>query len=296
MSSSSPRLQLLAAKLARVAASPAFELRFLAQQVLGHGRPPSESQLGACLQQMTAAQFGDLLELVRQRTEQHKPLQYILGDQPFAGLSIRVRPPVLIPRWETEEWVVRLMERLAERGDEFVVWDLCTGSGCIALAMHRHLQARCAQPQVYGVDVNPQAIQLATENAAQNQLHGVKFVLADLMQARALDNLPRPHLIVSNPPYIAQREYDVDLDPSVRDWEDRRALVGGLVGTEFHERIAAIAQDVLRPSAPTGMPRLAMEIGETQGGQVQRILQAHGFSNVIIEQDMAGRHRCVVAQ
>ncbi|KAI8148146.1 S-adenosyl-L-methionine-dependent methyltransferase, partial [Fennellomyces sp. T-0311] len=191
---------------------------------------------------------------VQDRVVRHKPLQYILGSQPFGDLDIVTRPPVLIPRWETEEWVYRLIDlilpQLRHKKESFRVLDICTGSGCIALALATHLP----NASIFATDLSTDAIDLAQHN---HQIHAslirnsvLRFKQIDVFDDQAM-NLDPFDLIVSNPPYITRDEYE-HLDPDVKQWEDVRALVADQEGTAIHRRIATLASNGLLKSNQNG--------------------------------------------
>ncbi|KAJ7647132.1 S-adenosyl-L-methionine-dependent methyltransferase [Roridomyces roridus] len=175
-----------------------------------------------------------------------EPLQYILGEQPFGPLSIKLRSPVLIPRPETEDWAIRLAERLASRPHTrpLSMLDLGTGTGCIPLLICSLLPP--GSVQATGIDISEEAVKLATENAALCSPSGNTF---RAVRASFLDPLfPHPNLgvhppfdiVTSNPPYISWHEY-TQLSRSVTDYEDPRALFGGPDGLDFYHAIAALA-------------------------------------------------------
>lgn len=204
------------------------------------------------------------------------------GTQPFGPLTLLTRPPVLIPRPETEDWALRLAHRLAPNASQpITLLDLCTGSACIPLLLcavwPRH------SVRAYGVDVSPDAIQLARDNAALCGLSGAyEPLLADIRDpAFLVASGPSPpfDVITSNPPYIPRREYD-QLSPSVKNYEDARALLGdpdpgheGGRGLTFYRSIAKlIACDGVL--SDTGV--VAVEVGHDQAREVEQILQREG--------------------
>ncbi|RKP12118.1 S-adenosyl-L-methionine-dependent methyltransferase [Piptocephalis cylindrospora] len=236
-----------------------------------------------------------------ERARLRKPLQYILGTQPFGDLELLTRPPTLIPRWETEEWVLRLaglISSTSPSGPPLRILDLCTGTGCIALGLAAHCPS--GQVQVWGVDVAESAILLARENAKKMHplLRGnsVHFQLGDLNDPSSLPQGPFD-LIVSNPPYVTQEDW-AGLEPEVRVWEDSRALVADHAGLQCHQAIASLAASHLLHiphPGPRTLPRLLMECGEGQGKVIQDILNSVKFSRTDIWLDLAGSDRVVVA-
>ncbi|KAI0315957.1 S-adenosyl-L-methionine-dependent methyltransferase [Amylostereum chailletii] len=236
------------------------------------------------------------------RRARGEPLQYILGTQPFGSLDILVRPPVLIPRPETEHWTIRLSEALAPSPDAPVrVLDLCTGSGCIPLLL-------CAlwplgSTRAVGVDISLAALQLATENARhlshasapsvpRNTFRSVWGDLrAPLHLASALPHKPFS-LLTANPPYIPPPDYAV-LPRSVRAYEDRRALLGG--GQDGLALYRSIAQFVAAPGVLAPGGSLALEVGDGQAPSVRDILsRPRLFAKTEIWQDPWGKERVVL--
>lgn len=165
------------------------------------------------------------------------PLQYLLGTQPFGDLEIRCRPGVLIPRPETEAWVVKLAEVVGgyerkDGGKGLKVLDLCTGSGCIALLLNSLLRRRFPALSVRGVDIESKAIALARENLADatgltlpKSEHDIIFEKADIFSKGWLESLDEVDILVSNPPYISTKGFNHDTGRSVRRYEPKLALV-----------------------------------------------------------------------
>jgi release factor glutamine methyltransferase len=275
------------------------------------------------------------IEQMLQRRVAGEPLQYILGTQPFGTLELRVRPPTLIPRPETEEWTIRLAERLrptlASRPKTRVL-DLCTGTGCIPLLLCNMWAPHAVE--AVGVDVSDDALLLARENAEDCRIDNkidnnasntcqVEFVREDILSPAFCEMLqshcafrPGFHVITSNPPYIPLEEYN-QLDGSVKEWEDPRALIGdpedwpqdvrlsstlssGVTvqdhrGLAFYRALARLASvpGVLAPGCP-----LVMEVGHNQARDVEEIMQGEtskrAFSNVERWKDAWGVERVVV--
>ncbi|QQR48853.1 peptide chain release factor N(5)-glutamine methyltransferase [bacterium] len=226
---------------------------------------------------------------IKERTQDKKPLQYILGSVPFADLDIIVEPPILIPRPETEEIVVWLIDvlRVSGRAD-WKILDLCTGSGCIALA----LAAAFEQAHVVGIDKNPHAVDLARRNAHHNNLERVTFTVSDLFQA--LDPKQPFDLIISNPPYLSDESY-LQVSKEVSVWEDKNALVAPRHGMGLYERIVAQAPDFLLPSDNDKVPQLVFEIGKDQD-EIEEIIKNGGFNQVKVYHDLGGLRRWVTAR
>jgi release factor glutamine methyltransferase len=222
---------------------------------------------------LTEAERAAARELV-QRRGAREPLAYVLGDWDFRRLTLRTDARALVPRPETEIVVERCLELLRDV-DAPRVLDVGTGSGAIALALaHEHPGAR-----VVATDASEAALELAQENAREHGLD-VTFMRADL-----LDGVDGPFdLVVSNPPYVEPGELDA-LEPEVRDWEPREALVD--VGQT--ERLVADATRVL-----TGW--LVLEVHEHHACDAAALLADAGYDSVRITLDLAGKERVVEAR
>ncbi|KAH9948530.1 S-adenosyl-L-methionine-dependent methyltransferase [Amylocystis lapponica] len=261
-------------------------------------------------------------DMVRRRIR-GEPLQYILGTQPFGPLTLLTRPPVLIPRPETEDWAIRLSKLVAPtRKQPVSLLDLCTGSGCIPLLLCHLWPA--GSVHACGVDISETAVQLARDNAAicgiaipddsytplvaavnQGGVNTFTPLLANMRDpAFALSaRLCAPYdIVTSNPPYIPRREYD-ELPVSVKDYEDPRALLGDPDsdshpttgrGLSFYHTIADLLcnTQLLKDSGV-----VALEVGDGQAGDVARILEREGrMRGIDIWKDPWDKERVVVAR
>ena len=212
-------------------------------------------------------------DLVTKRGERI-PLQHLTGEQEFMGLDFHVYEHVLIPRQDTE----CLVERVLPYVDGKRVLDVCTGSGCIAIAI-----AKLGKPFiVHGVDISEEALAVARQNATELNA-SVELFAGDLMTR--MDG--QYDVIVSNPPYIPPSVIE-GLMPEVRLHEPMLALDGGQDGLEFYRRIAGQAVTRLAPNG-----RLFLEIGCEQAAAVAEILQKQGYREVQVFQDLAGKDRIV---
>lgn len=227
---------------------------------------------------------------VKEYCADHKPLGYILGSVPFADLTINVVPPLLIPRSETEEWVEWVITELKEYKKETLrILDLCTGTGCIALALAQAFP----NAEIIGVDINPVAIEAAQKNAATNNILNARFILSDVFSAVEGQTFD---VIVSNPPYIDLEEWKT-LAPSVKNWEDPAALVAPHKGLFFYEKITAQAPSFLKTdSIVKNAPRLIVEIGYQQNESVTALFEAQGYKNVAAHKDINENWRWVSAE
>ncbi len=206
------------------------------------------------------------------------PLSHITGQRAFWNRTFRVTPAVLDPRPDTETLIAAALEGPPARR----ILDLGTGSGCILLT----LLAEWPGATGVGVDISPEALAVAADNAWRL---GVDR-RAELRRGDWCEGLEGPFdLIVSNPPYIAEREI-AGLAPEVRLHEPRMALSGGADGLDAYRRIAAGAA---RLAAPGG--RILLEIGPSQAAEVSRILAGAGLGGISVLRDFDARDRVVRA-
>ncbi len=217
-----------------------------------------------------------------------EPLQYILGTQEFCGLEFHVNPAVLIPRPETELLVEYVAQRIpAER--QATIVDVCTGSGCIAVAIAR-LRPRA---RVIATDLSSPSLDVARQNATRHEVcERITWLEGDLLRPLAEKGLEgRIDVIVSNPPYIAEVDW-ATLQPEVRLFEPRGALVAGPQGTELHERLL---QEAGRYLSSDGA--LIMEIGAGQARAMRQIVsQIPGYRFHRLIYDEAGLERVVIVE
>ena len=217
-----------------------------------------------------AARYEELLT----RRASGVPLQYLTREQNFCGLSLYVDERVLIPRQDTE----CLVEEVLRDGACGDLLDLCTGSGCIPLALLKHGNFSCA----LGADISAEALAVAETNRART---GLPLLLR---QSDLFSEIPeRFDVITANPPYIESAEIE-SLSVEVRDHEPRLALDGAADGLAFYRRLAAESGAHLKPGG-----RLYLEIGMAQGAAVASLLEAAAFSDIQIIRDLAGRDRIV---
>lgn len=227
-------------------------------------------------------------ESVVLRRMAREPLQYILGTQEFCGLDFHVNPAVLIPRPESE---LLVQETLREGGfaEGAVLVDVGTGSGCVAVTLATILSGM----RIFALDCSGDALTVAKSNAER---HGVSDKITwkegDLLSPLHECNLVGAvDAIVSNPPYIAEETWG-DLQPEVRDFEPRLALVAGQRGTEFHERLFRDAKEFL---VSGGL--LVMELGEGQALLVRQAAErTGGYTGLQTARDEGGIERVMIAR
>lgn len=212
-----------------------------------------------------------------------EPMQYILGETEFFGLTLRVNPDVLIPRPETELLVEHVLTSAAQaQSDNLRILDVGTGSGAIALALAQNLPSAT----LTAVDLSPQALATARQNAASLGLADrVRFLQSDLLNAVAAETFD---IIVSNPPYIPTTDA-VTLHPQVRDFEPSLALFAGETGLDLYARLIPQALTALTPGG-----LLALEIGHGQETKIRQLLT--GWQHIRFIPDLQHIPRVVLAQ
>ena len=215
---------------------------------------------------------------VRARTK--IPVQYIIGLADFMGSKYVVNENVLIPRGETEQLVMRVLDILRSNNTKKVL-DIGTGSGCIPCAI-----AQGGDYYITSVDISSKALEVAKENVKRLELEKkIKLIESDLFSD--LDKNTKFDVIVSNPPYIpvgTELQKEVTFEPST-------ALFANDNGLEFYEKIIPQSREFLNDNG-----FIAFEIGYDQGDAVYKLLEQAGFKNIIIEKDIMGLDRIVYAQ
>ena len=226
--------------------------------------------------QLTASEY-ELFDGFLKRRMQHEPCQYIIGHTEFYGLSFLVNEHVLIPRQDTELLVEEALKTTAE---DSRVLDLCTGSGAVAVAI-KHSRPDAA---VTALDISKDALETAKKNAEQNGCE-IEFLLSDLFEELGAER--KFDVIVSNPPYISETEYET-LMPEVKDHEPSLALLAGEEGLDIYRRLITEA-----PRYLTKGGALLVEIGCSQAEAVSGLFKENGFKEIKVIKDLAGLDRVV---
>lgn len=256
----------------------------LLRHVLGRDR----AWLFAHYSDNLATEHQRLFERLIGRRNTREPIQYIVGRQEFWGRDFIVSSGVLIPRPETELVVETGITRAAGMKTPLIL-DLCTGSGCIAISMAAELR----DARIFATDISDKALTIAQENARRLGVSDrIRFFKGDLFGPfEELDIRGHVDMIVSNPPYVPSSELET-LQPEVRDFEPRTALVAGPEGTEIHERIISAASEYLRRGG-----WLIMEMGLGQSDPLRGMAERTGaFSSVSVLKDLAGIDRVITGQ
>ena len=225
--------------------------------------------------------FSPYMQEVVSRLRHFEPIQYVFGHTLWCGLDLKVTPATLIPRPETAELVIKV-ESLKLKEERPRILDVCTGSGCIAIA----LKKRHPEWQVTGIDISAEAIEIAKENAQHNNVE-VRFEVADIFDFngenyKGLAN-GKYDIIVSNPPYIRESE-KMEMRRNVLDFEPAQALfVPDDDPLKFYRRIASLRMG----------QQLFFEINEAFGNEVEQLMCEYGYADVQIIKDSYGKARIV---
>jgi len=217
-----------------------------------------------------------------ERLRKHEPVQYILGETYFYNLKLKVRPGVLIPRQETEElidWIVKENSK----NTKLQVLDIGTGSGCIAIS----LAANLPNAEVTAFDISELALEIASNNAELNQVK-VGFEKFDILAQSHESNERKFDIIVSNPPYILEKE-KILMQKNVLDFEPELALfVDDRNPLIFYQAIVDYSIKHLKTQG-----KLYFEINEAFGNQVDELLVKSGFGKVELRKDINGKDRMI---
>ncbi len=260
--------------------SPRLDAEMLLGQAMHHNRTWLYANFKTIVTPSQLKEFDHLL----QRRAQREPVAYLVGQREFFGLEFQVNEAVLIPRPETELLVETALQFSKNAKSRLTIVDVGTGSGCIAIALAKHL----ADATIFAVDISAEAVRLARQNGLRHQVKSaITFLQADLLSPfnQTLD------LIVSNPPYISAAEL-LTVSPEVWHYEPRLALAGGADGLAIIRRLLAQAQTKLKPNGC-----LLVEIGSTQGQAVYRLAQTYfPHAHIKIKQDLAGLDRLLAVR
>ena len=216
-----------------------------------------------------------------QRRAQNEPLQYIIGETEFMGLNFKVNPAVLIPRPETEI----LIEKILTLKDAHLfidpsIWDIGTGSGCIAIALAHYWQ-KCT---VLASDISESALSVARENAHMNNVSDkIQFLKHDVFDDPP-DSSMQIDMIVSNPPYVSLDEYQ-NLGDEIRLFEPQIALTDHLKGFRFYEKIFSLFENGVECKF------IFMELSGTHPDEIISLAKQYNFADVEVFNDLNNMSR-----
>lgn len=225
----------------------------------------------------------ETFESLLKRRVRGEPLQYILGEWEFYSLPIKVGEGVLIPRQDTETLVDTAIELYKDIGG-ITVLDLCSGSGCIGLALEKNLDVK----EIVLVENSKAAIEFLKKNVKLN-ISKAEVVKGSVLDNAVIDRLPQADLIVSNPPYLSSSDMK-NLQREV-EFEPKDALFGGEDGLDFYREMSGLYISKLNSGG-----RVIFEIGINQGAEVSKILTDAGYKNVSIIKDLCGADRVVTGE
>lgn len=259
---------------------------FLARQLLCHASGMTREQILANRDMPATKDTCQTMERMTARILFGEPLAYVLGEWEFYGMKLFVNSHVLIPRDDTCAVADLAIGQSLFLGSNPRILDLCTGSGCIGLAVANRIK----DAKVTLADISREALQVAKKNITAHKLSG----RVSCVQVDALEKPPaflgKFDMIVSNPPYITTAEMQ-ELPNSVKDYEPHLALHGGEDGLEFYQAIAQNFSAALKPGG-----YLCFEFGMGQGNAVCRILEENGFTILERSKDYNDRERAVLAR
>ena len=286
--------------------SPRLSAELLLSHVLGLKRIELYTQFD---KPVTKEQLDRLRDLVK-RASQQEPIAYLIGKTEFYSLELNITPDCMIPRPETELLVERaieflrtrpvrnsMMRNMAQKGEvsngassgKQFVCDLCTGSGCIAVAIAKNFP----DADIIATDISDAALSVAAKNVERYQLsERIKLLCGDLFEPilPQLD-IDRFDLIVCNPPYTKACEFE-SLEKNIKAYEPRIALYAGEDGLDIYRRIIEKVNTFLKPDAA-----LMLEIGYSQGQVVRELLEQTGcFGEITIEKDFHNNDRIAIAR
>ncbi len=257
--------------------SPEFDAMCIFQDMLNEKAPLMNSG-----DEVSPRISEKILSIAKKRSEGY-PLQYLLGQWEFYGYPFKVGEGVLIPRPDTETLVDHVSE-FFHRDPSPVIFDLCSGSGCIAVTLKKELPGS----HVYAVELSEKATGYLRENAALNNAD-IEIISGDVLDSRTVDLLPAADIIVCNPPYLTGADMR-SLQKEV-SYEPKEALFGGEDGLKFYREITSLWK---RSLVSGGV--LMYECGMGQHEDISRILKDNGFEDITFRNDNAGIVRCVSAK
>jgi release factor glutamine methyltransferase len=260
------------------------EARVLSYELLQHFGKLSRAQLHAFPETVVLPEVVPKIQTAVAGLLAHKPLQYITGETMFCGFPIAVSGAVLIPRPETEElvrWVVNSEQQAAD--SHAVIMDLCTGSGCIAIAVKKLLPLST----IYACDISQDALEVAKRNALNNHV-SIDFFPCDIVTTIPFDK--KVTCIISNPPYVRQCEKAL-MNENVLRYEPHQALfVEDADPLLFYRAIVRFAQQRLQKNGS-----VFVEINEALGNETKALFAAAGFASVELRKDINGKDRIIKA-
>ncbi len=263
---------------------PDGEARWMARIIFEELKGYTQVDLAIKANDILSDFLVEKVDSIVERLLRQEPIQYIFGHARFYGLTLTVDASTLIPRSETEELVDMIVRDYADKSD-VKVFDVCTGSGCIAVALARHLRFA----QVDAIDISEQALKIAMKNASELRVN-VDFKCADALSL-SLPSTPIYDVVVSNPPYITPDERMM-MSANVLDFEPSSALfVPQSDPLLFYDAIALYASSALKPDGT-----LYFEINPRYAEMLTSHLYNLGWQDVDVLLDMSRKKRFIKAK
>lgn len=226
-------------------------------------------------EEISGSKLNTIFNIISRRKD-HEPLQYILGETEFYGYKIKVNKSVLIPRPETEQLVEKI---ITEENDMKNILEIGTGSGAIVIALAKKLNCNI----VDAIDISKDALHTAKHNAKANNVH-VNFFKSNIFSKVT----SKYDLIISNPPYISQTNYE-ELPTEIKNFEPISALLASNNGLFFYNKILQNAKEHLTESG-----KIYFEIGYDQAEKITEMAKENGFRNIQVFKDLNGFDRIVI--
>ncbi|KPJ66942.1 MAG: hypothetical protein AMJ43_06350 [Coxiella sp. DG_40] len=265
--------------------SPRLSAELLLSYVLSLKRIELYTQFDKPVNKERLDRLHDLVK----RACQNEPIQYLTSRTEFYSLELEVNSDCMIPRPETELLVERAIEFLRSRSGRQFVCDLCTGCGCVAVAIARNYP----DCRIVATDICDAALGVAAKNIEKHKLgERIRLLCGDLFEplVQQLD-VRKFDLIVCNPPYVSASEFE-NLDKKIKDYEPKSALFAGADGLDIYRRIVEKVEAFLKADAA-----LMLEIGCSQGQAVRGLLEQAGvFVEIKIEKGFHNNDRVAVAK
>ena len=258
----------------------------LARSLLSYVSGKTNEQILSDRETYASEEVCKQMETAVSRIIAGEPLAYVLGEWSFYGLTFHIDKNVLIPRDDTCAVTQLAIKRGLYLEQDPRILDLCTGSGCIGIAVAN----RVKDARMTLADISEEALTVAKKNVDRHQLSGrVSCVRVDALAAPP-EFLGKYDMIISNPPYITTREME-ELDRSVKDHEPHLALHGGEDGLDFYRSIAENYTAILKEGG-----YMCLEYDPSQGDDICCILENHGYTILERVRDYNDRERALLAQ
>ncbi len=263
--------------------------RLMAEILLSHVLDMQRIELYTRFDQIVNQRLLTDLRVLVKRAASHEPIQYLTGKAWFYSLPLTVNSSVLIPRPETELLVEKATDYLRLCDKAAYVLDLCTGSGCVPIAIAKNT----VNTEFVGVDISEDAVKVADINVkAHNLSDRIKLLKGDLFEPinEDLDQGCKFDLITANPPYVTSGEYE-GLDANVKNYEPAEALMAGDDGLDVYSKIASDIVDFLKPDSA-----VILETSPATAESAAELLNSTGFfAEIKLEKDRAGQERLIQA-